>query len=79
MKNVVPYNLSVDLVSKNFTLPVRYYYNIYNKHLFPIKEILHTESVLAPTYDDVVNWFKENHNMVIEPTIESIEKAIKKI
>ena len=79
MENVVPYKLVLDLVSKNFTSPVKYYYNIYNKHLFVLKENLHNESVLAPSYNDVVNWFKETHNMDIEPSIESIEKAIKKI
>jgi hypothetical protein len=78
-KNYLPYDLSYKLNKKGYTIPSNAYYNIYNKHIFMFKPIKHNEAIWAPTFGEVINWFKEVHDMDVLPSIESIENALDKI
>ena len=75
----IPYDLAVKLHQKGFNRPVTAYYNIFNKHLFLKESSIHSEAVWAPTYEDVVMWFKEKYNLIVDPTIESIESNLIRI
>lgn len=78
-KNYLPYELSLELKEKGYTGPISAYYNIYNKTLFFKNITVHSESILAPTFGEVIDWFKDIHDMDVNPSIESIKEAISKI
>lgn len=78
-KNYIPYDLALILNKKGYTTPSKAYYNIYNKQIF-IKDIRpHSEAIWAPTFGEVIDWFKEYYDMDIQPNIESIEKGLNTI
>lgn len=78
-KNYVPYDLALKLKEKGYTGPSNAYYNIYNKHIFIHTPINHREAIWAPTFGEVIDWFKENHNLDVLANVESIESSLNKI
>ena len=78
-KNYLPYELSLELHKKGYTRPTSAYYNIYNKSIFFQKTLIHSEAIFAPTFGETIDWFKDIHNMDVNPTIESIKDAIGKL
>ena len=78
-KNYLPYDLCLKLTKKGYSGPTNAYYNIYNKHIFIQTSTKHSESIWAPTFGEAIDWFKEEYNMDVLPSIESIEDALNKI
>lgn len=78
-KNYVPYDLALKLNKKGYTIPSNAYYNIYNKHIFIQNPKIHNEAIWAPTFGEVIDWFKENHNLDVLPNVDSIESALNNI
>lgn len=79
LKEFVPYNIALKLSRLGYNNKTQGYYNIYNKHMFFSKHVLHNEAIWAPTYEEVLDWFQTVHNIGIEPTEEGIIEAINKI
>lgn len=79
LKEFVPYDIALKLNKLGYSNQTQGYYNIYNKHIFFSENILHSEAIWAPTYEEVLDWFQTVHNMGIEPTEEGIIEAINKI
>ena len=78
-KNYLSYELSLELHKKGYSGPTITYYNKHNKNIF-FKELLtHIEAILAPTFGEVIDWFKDIHDMDVNPSIESIKDAISRI
>jgi hypothetical protein len=78
-KNYIPYDLALKLKEKGYNKPSNAYYNIYNKEIFTQTPTIHNEAIWAPTFGEVINWFKEYHNINVEPNYESIDNALNKI
>jgi hypothetical protein len=78
-KNYIPYELALKLNEKGYTVPSNAYYNIFNKQIFIKKPIIHNEAIWAPTFGKVIDWFKENYDIDVDPNVESIENTLNKI
>jgi len=75
----LPHDLSLTLNKKGYTKPSNAYYNIYNQSIFYQTPKIHSEAIWAPTFGEVIDWFKETYNMDVFPTVDSIEVALNKI
>jgi len=78
MKNIfVPYELAVIAKEKGFNEKCINYYSKIDKQLsysmdgvvmLKVDDFNSTNHVSAPLYQQIVDWFRKNHNIAIEPT-----------
>lgn len=79
LDNIVPFDIALQLNKAGLVVESQKYYNIYNKFVFESVKELHNEAVWAPTYKEVISWFKKTHNLSVQPTEESILENVRKI
>lgn len=79
MDVIVTYEIALKLKEFNYSTKGLAHYNIFNKEIFFHKPKVHSEAIFAPTYNEVVEWFKSVHNIEAKPTEESILDCFNKI
>ncbi len=79
LQEFVPYDIALKLNKLGYSNQTQGYYNIYNKHIFFSENILHSEAIWAPNYEQVLNWLRIVHKKNVEPTKEGIIEVINKI
>jgi len=47
--------------------------------MFFKESLIHIEAILVPTFGEDIDWFKDIHDMDVNPSIESIKEAVSKI
>ena len=76
--SIVSFELALLLNKAGYgSAPVQYY-NVYNKHTFTLKANIHSEAVLAPTYQEVLDWLKV-YDLHPECTETAIYQAVKSV
>jgi hypothetical protein len=78
-KNYIPYDLALKLKERGYNKPSNAYYNIYNKEIFIQSPTIHNEAIWAPTFGEVIDWFKEYYDIDVEPNVKLIEDALNRI